>query len=813
MRYLTVHRTLGSVVRPRRVHARKLGISLAAIIVVGSVIPGPVSPEPANASSSVAFTATYGTSAGTLDAAKLINGSQGGYSVARNLHYVAGGNGMVSAMGLRQVRLDHIFDARFYSVVSRSAAGALVLDFTKLDSVVLPIFASGMTPWFTLSYTPSALGGSWNAAPTSLSDWSALVSATVAHYKNLGHTGLNWEVWNEPDLGQFWTSGNVAYQSLYAASASAVKSADSTAQVGGPAVSSIGSSMMSSFLDYIAANPTVPLDFVTWHDYGGTDFSSASTVATMLSSRNISPRREYITEWNSSAAFGTTPGGDADTNTLASYAARRLTSALSQPSLSGVFYFSPLEGWNATADFSTDLGLMTVDGHRKAVGNVFDMMNLMPRTILTSTISGAPADRSVGVVATGDPTVQSVAFLAWNDGTDSSSYQLTASSLPFGASNFKVTRYDVDATNGNYYSDWAGGLRNLSTGPDELLRPSSVSVSAPATSWSSSFVLNTHSVALYVLTPTSDGLGTQTVSTPVATTNIARGGPVTSLSTYTGGGWSPANLVDGRRHTFDSSDTGSGTLGFTSDAHSSATATEWVQVDLGASKAFDTVSLWPRDDQAADGASFPVDFTIAGSSDGSTWTNLVSRSGYSVGSKVSGPQVFSTALGSYRYVRLTATRLGQPVTESNSQVYRLQLAELEVANVGLPNPGFETGDLTGWSIQGGASVDTANSYEGRYAATFTGTGHGVSQTITGLSPNTTYEFGGFLKSAADGDPVYVGVKNYGGPETATPVFGRYWKQAWVKFTTGPSATTALVYVYKNSGTTQSWFDDAMLVRQ
>ncbi len=63
------------------------------------------------------------------------------------------------------------------------------------------------------------------AAPSSLTDWSTLVQSTVAHYKSLGYTGLNWEVWNEPD-GNFWQSGQQSFDNLYAASAQAVKAAD-----------------------------------------------------------------------------------------------------------------------------------------------------------------------------------------------------------------------------------------------------------------------------------------------------------------------------------------------------------------------------------------------------------------------------------------------------------------------------------------------------------------------------------------------------------------------------------------------------------
>ncbi|KTR40732.1 hypothetical protein NS263_06650 [Curtobacterium oceanosedimentum] len=794
---------------------RRARSAIAAVLVgaVAAALALASTPaQPAVAASSVTITSTYGTNAGTFSGDQLLNGSQGGYNVTKNLHLNPMNSGKYASAGLRQVRVDHMFDDDFYHVASRDSSGNLQFDFTKLDAVVLPLFKQGMKPFFCLSYTPGVMGSKKFASPTNLTDWSSMVQATVAHYKTLGYTGLNWEVWNEPD-GDFWTSGQQSFDNLYAASAQAVKNADSTAQIGGPAPYNVNSSFMSGFLDYIAANPTVPFDFVSWHDYGGTDFSSATSVANMLSTRKIPAKKEYITEWNLTPAFGTAPGGTADTNALASYAARRMTTAISQPNLSGVFFFSPIEGYNPTADFSTDLGLYTIDEHRKAVANVFDMINQMPSTVLQSTVSGAPTDRSVGAVATGDSTAKSAAFLAWNDGSDTSTVQLNANSLPYGSSNFKVTRYDVGASAGNYYSTWAAGTKNLAVAANEYLRPSGVSVAAPSSSWTANVSMPANSVVLYVLTPTTDATGSTTITAPPTTADVARGTTVTSSSSYTGGGWSPANLVDGRRHTYDESDANGITQGFTSVDHATANATEWVQTDLGAAKSFDTVTLWPRDDQAADGASFPVDFTIAGSNDGSTWSTLTTKTGYKAGTAVSGPQVFSVGSQTYRYLRVTATKLGLPVTEGTSSVYRLQLAELEVNQEGLANPGFESGDLSSWSVEGSASVSTDAPFSGNDAATFTGAGRGVFQVVSGLQPNTTYTFGGFLKSGSASEPVYLGVKNYGGTEKSVPVTSTAYKQAWVQFTTGANSTSALVYVYKNSGTAQAWFDDAVLAKQ
>ena len=130
--------------------------------------------------------------------------------------------------------------------------------------------------------------------------------------------------------------------------------------------------------------------------------------------------------------------------------------------------------------------------------------------------------------------------------------------------------------------------------------------------------------------------------------------------------------------------------------------------------------------------------------------------------------------------------------------------------IGLPNAGFESGGTSPWTVVGSASVESTVVYDGQNAVTVTGAGNGVRYTATGLSPGSTYTLGGYLKSGASGDPVYLGVKDYGGTETAVPVSATQWTPVWITFTTGSSSTSATVYLYKNGGTAQAWGDDFTL---
>ncbi|WNR46164.1 carbohydrate binding domain-containing protein [Paenibacillus roseipurpureus] len=74
------------------------------------------------------------------------------------------------------------------------------------------------------------------------------------------------------------------------------------------------------------------------------------------------------------------------------------------------------------------------------------------------------------------------------------------------------------------------------------------------------------------------------------------------------------------------------------------------------------------------------------------------------------------------------------------------------------------------------------------------------QTITGLKPNTMYTLTGWGK-VTSGDSGYIGVKNYGGTELRAVVNTNMYTGQTITFTTGAANTSALIYIYNNSGTT------------
>jgi beta-xylosidase len=625
-------------------------------------------------------TADYANDAGAFDHSKYLNANEGGYLTHNALNWLPESYPKFKQAGLRMVAITHLLNENFYNVVQGTPPN-LSYDFSKLDRVVLPLVEQGMTPLMGVAFTPHALGGADkatgydNAIPNDNALWGKVVQAMVQHYKDLGHTGWYWEVWNEPDLGGFWAGTQAQYNAMYEATAEGVKNADPTAKIGGPTSTQGGWWFFDGFTAFLKANPDVPLDFASFHTYGPeTTFAGTDAAKARLDAAGRPNVPIFITEWNITAQMTSGPGAPSDTNQGASYGVRRMADALHRPALTKVFWFSAKEGLQPTSLFNGDLGLVTVDGHKKAALNAFELMNkLQPRLIGTTSAN----DNALGAIVTKDPATGKVVLLAWNDQAAGTQLDLKLTNLPYTRrQNVKVTQYLIDSTHGNYYKDYADGQRGWSVGPTENADPVDTRITRGSSGFERKLTLGPYSVAAIELERTNADRVPPRPPTKV-TRNLAQNRQVAASSAVPWG-WSQAFLVDGLTHTFTKVDSGAVSNGWSSNGHPTADATEWVYVDLAGQVKFNRIKLHPRDDKECEGYGFPIDFTIQGSNDASTWKTLVTKSNYNDGKPLSLPvtaQTFDVS-GTYQYVRVHATKL-QTACAGDSTRY-FQLAELQV---------------------------------------------------------------------------------------------------------------------------------------
>jgi xylan 1,4-beta-xylosidase len=181
--------------------------------------------------------------------------------------------------------------------------------FGPTDIAINAIVASGAEVYYRV-------GRSWgahNSPPPDFDKFASVVKHVEMHYNQGWAKGFHdhiryWEFWNEPET--FWTGTPSQFFVLYEKTARALKSADPSLKVGGPAlaVPFTPQPYREDFLDYCREHK-VPLDFYSWHNY--TDDSADPLVPSRLAKefRKIIddhgfPQAESIlSEYNRSADF------------------------------------------------------------------------------------------------------------------------------------------------------------------------------------------------------------------------------------------------------------------------------------------------------------------------------------------------------------------------------------------------------------------------------------------------------------------------------------------------------------------------------
>jgi len=164
----------------------------------------------------------------------------------------------------------------------------------------------------------------------------------------------------------------------------------------------------------------------------------------------------------------------------------------------------------------------------------------------------------------------------------------------------------------------------------------------------------------------------------VTTVNLATNAAVTASSTVESFGWGTAKVVDGQQASV------AGSMGWSSGDSLTANHTEWITVDLGKSSTIGMMNYYLRDNV---GTGFPVDFTIQVSTDNTSWTTVVTKTGYA--QPATSVQRFVINPTKARYVKITGTSLRPIPTDLNQ--YRMQFTEIEIYGsdkVALAPPAF-----------------------------------------------------------------------------------------------------------------------------
>ncbi len=317
-------------------------------------------------------------------------------------------------------------------------AAAPRLDFSLTNALVSGLRgAQNVRPLFALTYCPDPLQTrtdwpAWKDLPRDLRAWQTICGAFAAHFR-LSRPVPAYEVWNEPDIPEtggkmFFSGGPAEYDRLYEHAAAGVRAGDANAPVGGAAV--------AYDLRYFVPLLARPLDFASIHAYD----NYAAQVAGLRARLDKRPDLPiYLTEYASFTTFG--KSAPVSRYPAAARFFRDVTGMLGLPDLVKVY-------WAQWVD--DDLGLITRDGHKKALFNAFKIYGQLP--VDRNAVTPTTAPGGVNALASSDEHTAGV--VVWNeneeDGKDRT-VSVHLRRLPFARGS--VQAYRIDKNHASYKDD------------------------------------------------------------------------------------------------------------------------------------------------------------------------------------------------------------------------------------------------------------------------------------------------------------------------------------------------------------------------
>ncbi len=242
------------------------------------------------------------------------------------------------------------------------------LEYAALDRVVDQANARGLKVYLTLAYTPAwvprvprtrADTNPRNDEPATAAQWTAFVSAAVAHYRAKGvkHYGL----WNEPNLEQFWegAAGVTPYiDKILVPGAAAVRAACADCVVLGPDLAHVGD--YDTFLRPVLQRARASVDVLAHHIYSGWPETGTTVIDgdnflnalekrrfafTRISLRELLDEERFTGEvWITETGYQAKQIGDAtDEGKQATYVRRVMEEQLRRPWWTNSFFYEILD--------------------------------------------------------------------------------------------------------------------------------------------------------------------------------------------------------------------------------------------------------------------------------------------------------------------------------------------------------------------------------------------------------------------------------------------------------------------------------------
>jgi xylan 1,4-beta-xylosidase len=275
----------------------------------------------------------------------------------------------------------------------------LLYSFFNADQIVDYLLSVGMKPFVELSFMPEALASGPKTVfhyrgnitpPRDPQQWAVLVGKLAGHWvERYGVEEVRrwpFEVWNEPNLKDFWAGTREDYFELYRHTVRALKAVDAGLSVGGPATAK--EEWLEEFLDFCGQN-NLPADFVSTHHYPNdvlwyenqdTETQLANSRRGILREWMFQARRRardkplYYTEWNCSSNPRYPPQ---DEPYAAAFAVKTVLEAAGLVDCYSFWTFSDIfeENYFPSVPFHGGFGLLNVHGVPKPTYRAFELLH------------------------------------------------------------------------------------------------------------------------------------------------------------------------------------------------------------------------------------------------------------------------------------------------------------------------------------------------------------------------------------------------------------------------------------------------------
>ncbi|HWB87429.1 MAG TPA: hypothetical protein VG675_25020 [Bryobacteraceae bacterium] len=326
-------------------------------------------------------------------------------------------------------------------------ADHLTFDFDPLDHIIGKLRSQNVRLLASFGYTPSPLQDpdltptyaagkrKDTTPPKDVAKFKEAVAAFVRHSREAGlPIGIN-EIWNEPDGTYAFFSGSEAeYQQLYKASVEAIRSVDPNAVIAGPA-SDHHMLWSQSFIDFVAKNK-LPLDFYTFHEYGSGELAARQVdraSASLNRYPSLATTALSLDEWHDGECCDWCADDARNHFEAAPELLHDFNVLLHKPELASVSWAWWEDPGNRGAGC---MGLVTGDGHRKAVFNAWKLYAWMPIDR-----NAVHTEGPLEAMASSDD--HKAALLIWNRGSYDRRLDARLNNLPFSRGTVRIYRIDA----------------------------------------------------------------------------------------------------------------------------------------------------------------------------------------------------------------------------------------------------------------------------------------------------------------------------------------------------------------------------------